>query len=224
MQTRSAVSASRQHSGSATCTTIDSLGLDIRLYDDEGEPMPEAPYAIIVGGYRKTGKADQDGWVHAVLPPRTEYCIIRWGEPDADDPVEESFGDDGWWQPLDAESAGAGPTGGASAPVPAPEPGPLPPSGSAPPQGSAPGRSTYAYRRKVYVDLLEGRTDEEGQRECVRRCLHNLGYPDDEDLGENVNAFQRENDLPETGRPADVLDRLRRLNEAASVPEDRQTA
>jgi hypothetical protein len=59
----------------------------------------------------------------------------------------------------------------------------------------------YKYALWVYLDF-----EDMNEEEAVQRRLHNLGYPFDRPLAENILNFQREYHLAETGKLEDVKD------------------
>jgi hypothetical protein len=63
---------------------------------------------------------------------------------------------------------------------------------------------TYLFSRTIYLQMLDLEEDEE-----VKRRLHNLGYPYDGDLKENVKAFQTDYRFSPGGKPSSVKPTLR---------------
>ncbi|MFQ5568049.1 MAG: peptidoglycan-binding protein [Rhodothermales bacterium] len=56
----------------------------------------------------------------------------------------------------------------------------------------------FEFELEVFIEI-----EESASEEVVRQRLHNLGYSFGDTLDENIRAFQRDYDLPETGNAAD---------------------
>jgi len=54
---------------------------EIRLYDQAGKYIPDAPYRVGIGSQQRQGKADKNGWVRIRELPVPNRCILEWGYP-----------------------------------------------------------------------------------------------------------------------------------------------
>lgn len=87
-------SAWRRRAKTISDDTLGQFSLAVRLFDDRGDPLPEADFRIEAGAVVIDGKSDEDGFARAVVTTDLEHATLSWLKPSASDPTENEFGFD----------------------------------------------------------------------------------------------------------------------------------
>ncbi len=67
--------------------------LRIRIEDEEGKPIADAPYVITIDHAHRSGKTDADGWVIESIPPDAKHGTLVVGQPGEEQEHELTLGD-----------------------------------------------------------------------------------------------------------------------------------
>jgi hypothetical protein len=168
---------------------IDSLNggrrsLSLRLLDPMNEPLADAPYELEVESEKRRGRSDDQGFIFEENVPVPSRCTLRWTFPD--DPDDPA--------PV---------VGSAAQPAPASSDGDA--------TALDPGAAEFLFEREIFLDYSD--VDADDPNEAARRRLHNLGYLDDSQSS-NLQAFQRDFKLQETGQLDQATqDKLREVHD-----------